>query len=323
MRLLSVPGLVLPTVSALALALAAPAASATDTCVSVCVSECVVTPGQPVKICVKGPPGQLMAILANVKKETTVFPGIVTLSVSLDENLRHGCEYIPPDGKWCTTVVFDCDDPWVGKTVYLQAIVVDPKSGEVCASKVKSFKIEKCKHETFTQGGWGSKPCGNNPGKVLANGFAKCYPKGVEIGIAGSGGHSLLFTSAKAIEEFLPTGGTPGKLAKDETNPKDKTAAGVLAGQVLALRLNVDFSAKGLIPGGNSALGTLELKGTGYGSIDGKTVAQVLALAETALGGGALPAGLTYSGLNDLVTNLNEAFDDGNASSWAKAHLKL
>ncbi len=308
-------------VLAAGLLLAPPAAAATDPCVSVSVSSPVVVAGTPFDFCVTGPPGQLFALIANTDLEELVIPDVATLTVSVGEGLRHYCDYVPPGGTLCVTAVIPCFDEWVGKTVHLQVAVIDPSTGNVCVSAVTSFRVDACTYGSFTQGGWGAKPAGNNPGTVLVKAFPTVYPTGVEIGIAGAAGHSLRFTSAKAIEDFLPSGGTPGKLTGDATNPKGKTSAGILAGQVLALRLNVDISSAGCIPKANTGLGTLKLKGTGLGSIDGKTVAQVFALAETALGGGALPAGLTYSTLNDLVTNLNESFDNGVATGWANAHL--
>jgi hypothetical protein len=94
------------------------------------------------------------------------------------------------------------------------------------------------------------------------------------------------------------------------TNPTTRTSAGVFAGQVLALQLNVDLEG----------FGSLVLTGTGT-SLDGKTVAQILASANIALGGGALPAGFTFSSLNDLIDNLNSAFDGCVPDAFATAHL--
>ena len=119
---------------------------------------------------------------------------------------------------------------------------------------------------------------------------------------------------------YLPAGSTPSKLLADATNPTT-SAAGVFGGQVLALQLNVDFNAAGVIGSPAGAYGNLVLQNTGT-SLDGKTVSQVLALAKTALGGGSLPTGLTYSTLNDAVDNLNESFDDCAANSWSLLHLK-
>ncbi len=171
----------------------------------------------------------------------------------------------------------------------------------------------------FTQGGWGAVPRGNNPGTVLHNNFAAVYPTGVEIGVGGAG-FSIKFTSAAAITAFLPQGGTPRALTSDLINPTS-SSAGVFGGQLLALRLNVGFSAAGVTRGAGGPLGSLKLTGTGT-SLDGLTVDQVLAVCETALGGGALPVDYTIANLNALATNLNEAFDNGTVVTlWASLHL--
>ncbi len=153
---------------------------------------------------------------------------------------------------------------------------------------------------TFTQGGWGSKPSGNNPGRLLLDNFRRLYPSGsVKIG----GTFTITLTSAGAIEKFLPQGSTAARLTKNYTNPTAQVT--VLAGQVLALKLNVDFSTAGVLRGGLAALKVTS------GPLAGRTVAQVLTLGNTVLGGGALPAGLTLSALNDTVTRINENFNDG------------
>jgi hypothetical protein len=171
---------------------------------------------------------------------------------------------------------------------------------------------------TYTQGGWGARPQGNNPGTILKNNFASVFPTGIEIGIAGAGGFSAKFTSAKSVDDFLPAAGTPGALAADATNPLT-TAGGVFAGQVLALQINVAMSAAGKIP--NGPIGDLEICNTG-GSLDGKSISDVLADANFVLGGGALgPDYASISDLNNLVTLLNQAFDNCVATDWAKGHL--
>ena len=105
------------------------------------------------------------------------------------------------------------------------------------------------------------------------------------------------------------------------TNPTS-TSAGVFGGQVTALRLNVDFNDAGIIDGFLGSISGLVLQGTG-GSLDGQTVAAILAAAEQALGGGALPAGYDHSSLNNLVDELNNAFDNCDPSDWAQIHLAL
>lgn len=123
-------------------------------------------------------------------------------------------------------------------------------------------------------------------------------------------------TALEAITAFLPAGETPGALTADLENPTS-TSAGTFAGQVLALKFNVDFSAAGVTPAG---LGSLTLCNTGT-SLDGQTISQILAAANTALGGGALPAGYSIQNLSDLVTSLNEAFDNCTPTDWANSNL--
>ena len=129
---------------------------------------------------------------------------------------------------------------------------------------------------TVTQGGWHTNPHGNNPGTLLANDFPTVYPSGVTIG----GTFTLTFDSAAAVRAFLPAGGTPGVLTSSATDPTT-SAAGVFAGQVLALQLNVDLEH----------YGSVVIGGTGT-TFDGKTVADVLAAANIALGVGPLACGL-------------------------------
>ena len=165
---------------------------------------------------------------------------------------------------------------------------------------------------TYTQGGWGAPPAGNNPGMLLQNNFTAVYPNGVTIGITGvTGRYYLKFTSSAAVRNYLPAGGAPKALKASATNPTT-TTAGVFAGQVLAVQLAVDFSAAGKITSGLSAL-----KIAPGNPLAGQTVAQVLALANKVLGGNtaALPAGVSISTLNDVMTRINENFDNGTTNN--------
>lgn len=166
---------------------------------------------------------------------------------------------------------------------------------------------------TYTQGGYGTRPVAGNPAQLLADNFATVYPSGVEVGIAGTGGFSMKFTTAAAIGGYLPAGGAPGSLTADLVNPTS-SSSGVFGGQVLALQINVDFSAHNITA--NGPIGALVLCNFGV------TVNQVLADANTALGGGALPSYVTsISDLNDLVDNLNNAFDNCMDTTWAEGNL--
>jgi hypothetical protein len=141
----------------------------------------------------------------------------------------------------------------------------------------------------------------------------------VQVGYTGTGGKTMRFNGATYVERYLPAGKTPNKLDGNYTNPTT-TSSGVFGGQVLSLQLNVDFNAAGIIDGVDGSIGNLRLCNTGT-SLDGKTINEILAAANKALGGGLRPTGYTYSSLNDLVTHLNEAFDNCNVSTWALQHL--
>jgi hypothetical protein len=81
---------------------------------------------------------------------------------------------------------------------------------------------------------------------------------------------------------------------------------GVFAGNVLALQLNVDFSASGKT---RTGFGELRLA---RGELAGSTVAEVLTLANQVLGtGSGLPAGLSLNELNAIVASINSNFARG------------
>lgn len=214
-------------------------------------------------------------------------------------------------------------DPVTGLPIYQQYVFPCVVGADLDASANVSVSCEEQPPTTpdvcsYTQGGWGAKPNGNNPASLLANNFSSVYSGGfVEVGIPGASGFSMKFQSALAIQNYLPAGGTPGALNTDLVNPTSSSSR-VFGGQVLALQLNVDFNNAGLTHDPDFA--GLELCNTG-GSLDGSTVAQILAAANTALGGGALPAGYTFSSLNDLVDHLNQSFDDCVPSAFGLANL--
>ena len=141
----------------------------------------------------------------------------------------------------------------------------------------------------------------SNPGTIRDLYFAEVFPSGLQVG----GTYKITLTTAKAVEKFLPQGGTPKALDKNYVDPTS-TKAGVFAGQVVALKLNVAFSDAGKIGSGSVKLGELIVNA---GPLAGKTVYEVLTLANTALGGGTTP--YSISQLNEAVTAINENFDNG------------
>ena len=171
---------------------------------------------------------------------------------------------------------------------------------------------------SFSQGGLG----GNGaPFLLLASNFASLFPNGVEVGVPGSGGFSMKFSSALAVQDYLPAGGTPQKLTADLLDPTS-SSSGVFGGQVLALKINLMLSDGGATPPG---LGDLFYQNPGD-ALHGYTVRQILAAAEAALGGGALPPGYTYASLSTLCDHLNlswhvETSEGCGPSAWALLYL--
>jgi hypothetical protein len=138
---------------------------------------------------------------------------------------------------------------------------------------------------------------------------------------AGVGGglpnfYAAVWTSSDAVQAFLPASGTSGLLTSDALNPLS-TSAGVLAGQILALRLNVEFSCAGVFR--DAGLSESISCYTGFvipascGKFAGLTVEQFLALADEVVGGKKHelnPYGASVSDLNFTASCLNNLFDN-------------
>jgi hypothetical protein len=172
-------------------------------------------------------------------------------------------------------------------------------------------------------GGWGS-DCpesqaddmySTQPGCIRDHYFDDVFPDGVTIGHPDY--HTAHWSNANKVRRFLPAGGTPGTLDQDYNNPTS-TSAGVLAGQLLALKLNVGFSQAGipvmlglLSEGGNYGAYVIDSCGGGY--FDGLTVEEFLAVADMAVGGNTAVLdgyGATLSDVNWTATCLNELYDN-------------
>lgn len=172
----------------------------------------------------------------------------------------------------------------------------------------------------FSQGGYGG-PGG--PYRLLAANFAAMFPSGVEVGIPGAGGYSMTFSSATAVQAYLPDGGTADTLTADLINPTS-TSSGVFGAQVLTLKLNIALSDIGATPEGFGDLYYCDETS----SLHGLTIRQILAAAEVALGGGAVPDGYSYASLSGLVEDValsfhaeSEVAPGCGVSDWAQIYL--
>lgn len=168
--------------------------------------------------------------------------------------------------------------------------------------------IEPGDFRTYTQGGWGTECHGQNPGCYRDDNFDGCFPDGLTV---GCGRYAALFTSSEAIQEFLPAGGTPAQFTEDHTDPTTPpgTEAGVLAGQLVALTLNVEFDVC------DEDFGASEINLKDLKVIDedspfwGWTVQQVLDEGNDVLG--ACSEEYTPSEVSDAAAAINENFVDG------------
>jgi hypothetical protein len=152
---------------------------------------------------------------------------------------------------------------------------------------------------TVTQGGWGADPHGQNPGTYLSANFEAAFPNDLVVGCT----YTLTFTSAQAITNFLPQGGQAAALTTSYVNPPN--IKNVLAGQVVALKLNVTFDAfDESFSESEADLGDAVVQS---GTFEGWTVYEVLAEAERALGG--CGSQYTFSQLNEALTAINESWD--------------
>lgn len=162
-------------------------------------------------------------------------------------------------------------------------------------------------YRTQTPGGWGAKAAGNNPGTYRDANFASVFKDGLVVGDINK--LYIKLTSAKAVEQLLPTGGKPAVLTKSMTNPG--SMKNVLVGHLVALTLSVEFDKKDNDFG--EADGHLEclIIADGHG-FDGMTVADILTEANIMLAGGS--SSYSPSKMTEILTKINEYFTDGKKS---------
>ena len=154
---------------------------------------------------------------------------------------------------------------------------------------------------TQTQGGWGAPAHGNNPGKYLHDHFTSAFPNGLTVGC----NYKITLISAQAITDYLPGGGNPAVLTTNYTNPTN--LKNNLASQLVTLTLSVQFDLKDpKFSSSNLPLGSLLI---GSGPFKGMSVNDFLKEANNVLGG--CPSKYTAAQISDVLTAVNENFDDG------------
>ena len=133
-------------------------------------------------------------------------------------------------------------------------------------------------YRTQTPGGWGAPANGNNPGVYRDANFDSAFPDGLVVGCEEN---SLTLTSASAVQNFLPCGGSPSILDQSYTDPD--CIGTVFAGHLVALTLSVEFDAND--PDFGEADGLLGELIYNSGPFEGWTINEVLAEANQVFGG--------------------------------------
>ncbi len=228
-----------------------------------------------------------------------------------------------------------CDEELIGFTAYFQFVALGPGAGQAgisnsqCLTAVNGGKcIPPGDYYSYTQGGWGAKCAGNNPGCLRDANFDTVYPGSLIVGDQdgddADSSFALVMTSSQAVEDFLPDGGPSSALSDDEVDVAN-SSAGNLAGQLIAARLNVDFDDAGVLDGLKNQvaikLGDLVYVDGVNPVFFGETVRSVLDLADKAISGEELEpfdvdsdliGDVTFEELKDAVEVVNTNFDDGN-----------
>jgi hypothetical protein len=135
----------------------------------------------------------------------------------------------------------------------------------------------------------------------------------------------MLWNNVVDLLEFLPSVGPLGPLTSDLLDPTS-SMSGTFGGEVVALRLNVDFSDADFTVGNlGIPFGELEIHGVDeYPLVNGRTVRQMLSEMTNVLGGGA-SIFLDLGSLTQIAQELNSSFGGagGDHTLWAEDHLRL
>jgi hypothetical protein len=243
---------------------------------------------------------------------------------------------MPPEGVLCLEdhEVPCGDNALVGFTGYFQFAAFGPGSAvgisnSQCLTATPGGScIPPGDYYSYTQGGWGAKCAGSNPGCLRDANFDSVWPGelvlGDQDGDDADGLFALVLTSSLAVENFLPDGAGAQALAGDEVDPIN-SSAGNLAGQLTAAKLNVGFDDAGVLDAlknqTTGKLGDLIYVGGVHSAFLGETVRDVIELADKAISGEILEpfdvdgdsiGDVSFSELKDAVEVINTNFDNGN-----------
>jgi hypothetical protein len=182
---------------------------------------------------------------------------------------------------------------------------------------------------SWSQVAWGDTPAPGNVSYLLEQQFNTLYAPSdlLQVGVSGvSGYHYMEFDSGDAVIAYLPSGGAPAALTADLDDPVSNQAGGSLGGEVTTLKLNIDFSAAGLLahPAGITFGDLILTSLTGsLAPLNGLTISDLLTQENLALAG----APSDFTSVEDafvLANDVDMAFNGGDPpSTFALQNLEV
>jgi PEP-CTERM putative exosortase interaction domain len=186
--------------------------------------------------------------------------------------------------------------------------------------------------QSYEDADWGDES--GTAGLLIADHYSSVYASTgglLVVGVAGASGYSIAFNDPTQLLAYLPDNGPAGQLVQDYANPSF-TSSGRFGSDVVALKLNIDFSDAGyLATSGGVKFGDLIIGADGSGlpalasdqmlapAFFGLTIRQFLDQANVVLGGNA-PYSTNY--LN-TAQQLNVSFINTVPSATAQRQLSI
>jgi len=141
---------------------------------------------------------------------------------------------------------------------------------------------------TYSQDDWAGRCTGGNAACLRDELFSYHLPGGIVLGDPngpdGDARFALVFRTSQDVAAFLPQSGRAGTLDKDAESPRT-SAGGELAGRLLAAKLNVALAESGIGACGSYPLDSLTFFESVAPPLRGRSVAEVIRLADAALSG--------------------------------------
>lgn len=165
---------------------------------------------------------------------------------------------------------------------------------------------------TYTQGSndWGTSSTSNAIGSYITTNFATVFPNGLTI---GSNSRKLVLTTSSAVRSFLPSSEDGEVLPTGTLTNPGSGYDNELAGELVAAKLNVGFD--NYFPAFAAPTRKLEdmFCNTGSSSYKGKTVAEIIVIADNILGGTVSSNQDKRDELNSILKKFNEFYSSNNS----------